>query len=398
MKWLTETDISSVNSLDPNEVDPNDKASKDCEKIDETQADNAANERQALDIAGKRFMFGSPADVQYALSSLSAFKESYRGNEDVPSDGNTATNRGIAFRRYSKARYGALAKVELEDAEKILELYRAALLGSKELLKLNVSQGVNIHVAIGFYGTPLTVACTKGNATSAKLLLNAGADITATEGLFGDALGSASACGYLKIVEILLTVLAENDAYNDAKKNSIDTALLRACEKRHAAIVRVLLDNGADPNATWKNGRSALYISCRNGDATTAKLLLDKGVKVDFLEGHFRPEIVSLLVAARVDFENGMESIPSREKRLLPPQRNSPRETWGQKEVKLNKPQEGLRALMSEPIKEPPPLPSCGCIVCFIDQQAYSAMSRSLPRMSFRYPSLKLAFQMTDPD
>ena len=103
--------------------------------------------------------------------------------------------------------------------------------------------GANAKAATRYGVTPLSLACTNGNAAMIELLLNAGADANETLPGGETALMTAARTGNADAV----AALVRHGANVNAKEGwRGQTALMWAAAEGHAAAVRVLLDHGAD--------------------------------------------------------------------------------------------------------------------------------------------------------
>lgn len=127
------------------------------------------------------------------------------------------------------------------------------------------------------YGvTPLTLACTNGNAELVTALLAAGADPNA-EGNGGETpLMTASRTGRPAPVEALLKAGANPNA-RDFKGQ---TALMWAAVEGHPEVVKNLLGAGADREATLDSGFNAWFFAARQGHREVLEVLLADGADV----------------------------------------------------------------------------------------------------------------------
>ncbi len=128
------------------------------------------------------------------------------------------------------------------------------------------------------YGiTPLTLACTNGNAALVKALLAAGADANALGQGGMTPLMTAARTGRPAPVKMLLDAGAKVNA-SDRKGQ---TALMWAAVEGHAPVVRILLDAGADHEAALNSGFNAWFFASRQGHGEVIDVLLDAGADVN---------------------------------------------------------------------------------------------------------------------
>jgi uncharacterized protein len=103
--------------------------------------------------------------------------------------------------------------------------------------------GANAKAATRYGVTPLSLACTNGNAAMIELLLKAGADANAALPGGETALMTAARTGNADAVAALLRHGANVNAKEGWRGQ---TALMWAAAEGHAEVVKVLLDHGAD--------------------------------------------------------------------------------------------------------------------------------------------------------
>jgi len=121
-------------------------------------------------------------------------------------------------------------------------VYRDELPNAAALLR----GGADAKAATKYGVTPLSLACTNGNAAMIEMLLKAGADANAALPGGETALLTAARTGNPDAVLALIRHGANVNA-RDAWRGQ--TALMWAAAEGHAAAVKVLLENGADMHA-----------------------------------------------------------------------------------------------------------------------------------------------------
>ena len=128
------------------------------------------------------------------------------------------------------------------------------------------------------YGvTPLSLACTNGNAAMLTLLLDAGADATTPLRGGETPLMTAARTGKVGAVKVLL---ARGSDVN-AKVADGQTALMWAAAEGHTAVVEALIAAGADVRPTVPLGLDAMLFAVRAGHIETVRALLKAGVDIN---------------------------------------------------------------------------------------------------------------------
>ena len=122
--------------------------------------------------------------------------------------------------------------------------------------------------------TPLSLACTNGNAAMIELLLKAGADPNTSLAEGETALMTAARTGRLDAVEVLL---AHGADVRQKEKGRGQTALMWAAAEGHTAVVKRLIEAGADPRIRSEAGFSALMFAVREGRLPVVSALLKAG-------------------------------------------------------------------------------------------------------------------------
>ena len=128
------------------------------------------------------------------------------------------------------------------------------------------------------YGvTPLSVACTRGDAETVDALLAAGADANLAIPGEETPLMTAARTGRVGVVNALLARGAEASA----KLPGGQTALMWAAAEGHTAVVEALIAARADVGATVPTGLNALLFAVRSGHIDTARALLKTGLDIN---------------------------------------------------------------------------------------------------------------------
>ena len=128
--------------------------------------------------------------------------------------------------------------------------------------------------------TPLSLACTNGNAAMVELASWTRAPIRTASLPGGEtALMTAARTGSLADRKSLLL---SRGAHVDAKdERRGQTALMWAAAEGHAAVVRALLDAGADLHARLSSGFTPLLFAVREGRLDVVRVLLNAGADVN---------------------------------------------------------------------------------------------------------------------
>ena len=149
-----------------------------------------------------------------------------------------------------------------------------------EIADLLLGAGADANAANDFRMTPLSEACTNGNAGLVRLLLKSGANpnsaIATGETPLMTCAKSGAADAVRMLVEYGATVNAKEPSENQ-------TALMWAAAERHPDVMRALIEAHADLQANTKQGFTALHFAARVGDLESVKLLLAAGVDVNLL-------------------------------------------------------------------------------------------------------------------
>lgn len=136
------------------------------------------------------------------------------------------------------------ADINAAQTDGMTALHWAAFQDDLELTRLLIQGGANVQAVtrIGAV-TPLTLACTNGNAAVIEALVNAGANANSATADGATALMIAAASGSAGAVTTLLKHGADVNARESAHGQ---TALMFAAVKGRAGAIRALLESGAD--------------------------------------------------------------------------------------------------------------------------------------------------------
>lgn len=148
-----------------------------------------------------------------------------------------------------------------------------------QLLDANASPSTENRYEV----TPLSLACTNGNADIVRLLLDAGADANSMLPSGETALMTASRTGAVVAVEALL----ENKANVNAKERKGQTAIMWAAAEGHSRVVALLLRAGAEYQEPLKSGFTPFFFAVREGHWPVIDVLLATNVGIN---GTMQPE------------------------------------------------------------------------------------------------------------
>jgi ankyrin repeat protein len=146
---------------------------------------------------------------------------------------------------------------------------------------LLIRAGANANASNDLRMTPLSLACTNGNAALVERLLKAGADPNAPIATGETPLMTCAGSGSADAVRMLIASGADVNAKEPSQRQ---TALMWAAAERHPDVIRTLIEDiehRADLQARTKKGFTALHFAAREGDLESARLLLAAGVNVN---------------------------------------------------------------------------------------------------------------------
>jgi uncharacterized protein len=157
-------------------------------------------------------------------------------------------------------------------------LHWAAYWDDLETARLLLEAGATTNAANRYGVTPLSLACTNGNAAMIELLLNAKANPNAALPEGETPLMTATRTGKADALKVLLTHGAQVKAKEGTRGQ---TALMWAAAEGNTAAVEMLLEFGADPHAVSEGGFNAMMFAAREGQSGVVRALLKAGVNVD---------------------------------------------------------------------------------------------------------------------
>ena len=179
------------------------------------------------------------------------------------------------------------------------KLHRATYQDDFDAVVKLIRIGADVNARNDYGVTPLSLACSNGNAQIIETLLKAGADPNATVRSGETPLMLAARTGNVEAVRLLLTYRA---AVNANETWNGQTALMWAAEAGHAQVVQVLIDANAQVEARSKSGLTPLLFAVRRGDVETVRVLLAAGADVNAA----RPDGATPLLVAVI---NGHEDL-----------------------------------------------------------------------------------------
>jgi ankyrin repeat protein len=169
--------------------------------------------------------------------------------------------------------------VNLPEADGTTALHWAVHRDDLQIADLLIRAGAQVR-AVNRYGvTPLSIACTNGNAPLIGRLLDAGADPNTVLPDGETVLMTAARTGTVDAVKVLLARGANVDAREPSKGQ---TALMWAAAENNATVIKVLAEAGADIRAQSNTGQfTPLTFAVRAGHLEATRALLDAGANVN---------------------------------------------------------------------------------------------------------------------
>jgi ankyrin repeat protein len=141
-----------------------------------------------------------------------------------------------------------------------------------------IRAGADVKAANRYGVTPLSLACTSGNAAVVRLLLEAGADPNSVLAGGETVLMTAARTGKPEAVKALV---ARGADVNAGEKWYGQTALMWAAAEGHVEAVEALLAAGADIRARSRSGFTPLLFAVREGRTGVVQALLKAGADVN---------------------------------------------------------------------------------------------------------------------
>lgn len=157
-------------------------------------------------------------------------------------------------------------------------MHWAAHWNALETAEFLVRAGADANAANDFRMTPLSQACTNGNAALVALLLKAGANPNTPIATGVPPIMTCARSGSGEAVRMLLAGDADVNAKEPTQNQ---TALMWAAAEHHVEVVRTLIAAKANVYAHTKNGFTALHFAAREGDIESARLLLAAGMSIN---------------------------------------------------------------------------------------------------------------------
>ena len=152
-------------------------------------------------------------------------------------------------------------------------LNQAAYKGHKDVVKMFLERGADIHKTDGFGMTPLHSAAEGGHRNIAQLLLDKEMGLNVAGELGQTPLHVAANRGHINVVKMLL----DRGADPNKQEEERETPLHAAVSWGFTEVVKLLLDSGANHNTRDTFGETALHYAAALGTKKSVKLLLKGG-------------------------------------------------------------------------------------------------------------------------
>jgi uncharacterized protein len=170
------------------------------------------------------------------------------------------------------------ADVNASLADGATALHWAAYWDDLATARTLIAAGAAVDAKNRYGVTPLSLACTNGNAVMIGMLLDAKADPNLALPGGETPLMTASRTGKVDAVKVLLTRGADVKA---AETGHGQTALMWAADEGYAPVVDMLIEFGADLHTVSKGGFTSLMFATREGRVAAVKSLLKAGADVN---------------------------------------------------------------------------------------------------------------------
>ena len=138
--------------------------------------------------------------------------------------------------------------------------------------------GANANASNRYGVTPLSLACTNGNAAMIDLLLKSKAEVNGALPGGETPLMTAARTGKVEAVKTLLAAGADVKSKDEERGQ---TALMWAAAEGNTSVVELLIQSGADLHAVSKGGFTALLFAVREGKPDVVRALLKAGADVN---------------------------------------------------------------------------------------------------------------------